>query len=401
MKSFLLILFVLTCSISLAQTEYKLGEKDLTQDKEQAIVFTSYEKAILPKLKDSVDLMYLMPPAGNQGTKGSCWAWATTYVLRSVMDNAKTYLTNDVLNTATVYSPEYVYQIYKGDIEDCDWGAYSYEMLDRILKDGVVKYSDFSYDEKACNKQPKDELKKTAKNFSKTGYLVEKINDLYSIQKVLSENQPLVISIKVDDFFCKKGNITKLSPFWNEFHTRKGSHAMVVVGYNNRLNALKVLNSWGESFGDKGYVWISYSIINSAMNYCCYPKKIANENLSIKTEFEEESSEKRTTVSDSKSTWPTIDTKRLSTWFKEGYYRVFDNFRVGLAALDKRKKFAIVDIRDDEGELKTSFYIDVNTTKEFYMGGKKYQFSFDNIGSAGNNFFTKAVYFTINRVALQ
>lgn len=33
---------------------------------------------------------------------------------------------------------------------------------------------------------------------------------------------------------------------------------MLVVGFNDEFNAFKVVNSWGESWGDNGFVWIDY-----------------------------------------------------------------------------------------------------------------------------------------------
>lgn len=379
---------LISCS-GLAQNVYKLGEKDFTQDKEQALVFTSYKKVDSLRLRDSVDLSFMMPPAGDQRDKGSCWAWATAYAIRSVMDNTKNFKAGSELNTNAVYSPEYVYQYYKGDLEDCEWGAYSYDMLDRILKDGVVKLSDLPYSN-ACNIRLTKRLKSEAKLYAKSGYIVEKLNDLYSIKKVLADSQALVISIKVDDYFCTRGNITASNPFWNVFNTREGSHAMVVVGYNDSLKALKVLNSWGQSFGDNGYVWISYSIINSAMNYCCYPKN-AITNLPV-TRSSREDTFDNNSGSEQKGS--------LSTWFKKGYFRPFENLKLVLAELNASKGFAVVEVRNARYDLLTNFYIDLKSSKEFYIDGKKYNFTLNEIAGAGNNPFTKAAYFTIERTKL-
>ncbi len=41
-----------------------------------------------------------------------------------------------------------------------------------------------------------------------------------------------------------------------------GSHAMLVVGFDSARDAFLVLNSWGQDFGDRGYVWIARAIIN-------------------------------------------------------------------------------------------------------------------------------------------
>jgi cathepsin K len=378
--------------VSYAQGNYSFGEKEFTLKNEESSKFTRYTKENF-KLKDSVvDLEYLMPPAGDQGDKGSCWAWATTYAIRSVLDNQSTYLlSNSNLNQNNVYSPEYVYQYYKGNQNNCNWGAYSYEMLGKILADGSVKFIDFKYNENACNNQPSKSLKLKAKQYSKTDYTVELINDLYSIQKILAQKQPLVISIRIDDYFSEKGNITVQNPFWTEYHTRKNNHAMVIVGYDNKIKALKVLNSWGKEFGKNGYVWISYSIINSAMNYACYPKKDLSKSIvSVKVKNIEPKKESEV--------WPNTS-NILKSWFKKGYYVIFENFRIGFAGLDNSKKVALVEIKNDSGTLKTKFYIEEKTSKEFYIDGKKYNFTFNNFGPAGLNPFKNGLYFTVENIS--
>jgi C1A family cysteine protease len=328
-----------------------------------------------------------MPPAGDQGAKGSCWAWATAYVVRSTMDNPKSFVDAGKLNLKTVYSPEYVYQFYKGDVEDCNWGALSWQMLTKILDDGAVKFSDFGYDEQACNKRPSQSLISSASRFEKKGYKVQVVSDLFSIKKVLSEGQPLVISIMVDDYFCTAGNITRESPFWQDYHTRLGNHAMVVVGYNDRLKALKVLNSWGSKFADEGYVWISYSIVNSAMNYCCYPYK---ELESLPVTSNSNAEENQISVQETSSA--------ITTWFKQGYHRKFDGMKIVLAKLSPSKEFAVIEIRDEQYNLKTNFYIEVKSSKEFFVDDTKYSLTLDNIDRAGRNPFDKAAYFTISRL---
>lgn len=40
-----------------------------------------------------------------------------------------------------------------------------------------------------------------------------------------------------------------------------GNHAQCVVGYSALLDAFKVLNSWGTTFGDGGFAWIAPSVM--------------------------------------------------------------------------------------------------------------------------------------------
>ena len=39
---------------------------------------------------------------------------------------------------------------------------------------------------------------------------------------------------------------------------RTGGHAMTVVGYDDRKQAIKVINSYGAAWGDGGFGWIAY-----------------------------------------------------------------------------------------------------------------------------------------------
>lgn len=387
MKKMLTILLTLL-SLEVYTQDYPLGELEFTDENEQATEFTSYDPQHYPNLPSQIDLSGMLPPCGNQGSKGSCWAWATAYIIRTIIDENKPYIKDDRVDHNKVYSPEFVYQYYKGNKSDCNWGAISSIMLARILNDGVVKFVDFPYDENWCNYQPSAALVAKAKTFRKPEYSVEVVYDLFSVKKILADGHPLIISMKVDNFFATRGNITSVSPYWRTFGIKKGTHAMIVVGYDDNAQLLKVLNSWGPKFGSNGYVWISYSIIQAAMNYSCYPKKREVKELPLTKNSREESNE----------AFVNLTSNEQSTWFKEGYYRRFDNLKIVLADLNRRKKFAIIEIRDEAYQLKTNFYIALKTSKVFYVGKDRYRFTFDEIGKEGRNPFKKAVFFTMERL---
>ena len=41
----------------------------------------------------------------------------------------------------------------------------------------------------------------------------------------------------------------------------KGRHAVIAVGYDNAARHFIILNSWGDTFGDKGYFYMPYEFI--------------------------------------------------------------------------------------------------------------------------------------------
>jgi hypothetical protein len=174
---------------------------------------------------------------------------------------------------------------------------------------------------------------------------------------------------------------------WDRFNTFVGDHAMMVVGYNDTIQAFKVLNSWGNTWGDNGYCWIGYNIFNSSLNYACYPVEDKSEKLSLVTPT--------STKDNHGSSWPTV-IQDLSTWVKTGYYRMFNNIRVGLSGLSKKSDFATVDIRDNNGNLIRRFFVDTKSSKEFYVNDQRYVFTLNAIDRAGRDrFFSWAAFFTI------
>ena len=364
MKYLFLLLVLLEPLLGISQdTKYLTGEnpKEITPD---------LKKTDTPD-KGTVDLSHRMPKAGDQGNKGSCWAWTAAYLL-SFAKGAE-----------SAYSPEYIYQRYKGNTNDCNHPENSWEILESVFHDGALTLSEFP-NVSECNKQPTEVQRKKAEQGRMGGYSVEVLDKkgiLNSMKVILSRDQiPLLVSMQVDDYFMKKGNITKDRPYWKEFGYYDGNHAMIIVGYEEGF--FKVLNSWGTGFGDNGYVWISNSILEEKINYVCYAKKTM-----------ENSAPPGSTVAKNQP-----DEDQNTNWVKEGYYREFEGFRIVMVKLDTKKGFAIVEIRGTDNSVKNSFYLDVKDTRYFELGGERYSFTFNNIGTAGKIRWPLAAYYTIEKL---
>lgn len=84
------------------------------------------------------------------------------------------------------------------------------------------------------------------------------------------------------------------------------------------------------------------------------------------------------------------------SWFKENYYRQYGKTRISLNDFHKGAKKALIEIKlvnDSETESIGKLNIKEGENKKIVYGGFIYEITFQRIGNAGKNPFTKAVYF--------
>eukprot|EP00913_Durusdinium_trenchii_P003198 g2958.t1 len=85
-----------------------------------------------------------------------------------------------------------------------------------------------------------------------------------------SVGHPIVFGLKLTAQFFKPapgGGITTPDPS-DPQSAEHGLHAMLIVGYNDRQEVFIVRNSWGTSWGDKGYGYVPYNYIcNDDFNF--------------------------------------------------------------------------------------------------------------------------------------
>lgn len=228
-----------------------------TPDAEKAFIDTNI--AFPP----SFDLSAYLPEIGSQGNQGSCVAWATGYYLKSFQEN---YEDAQNGNTAmeNVMSPAFIYNQIK--VSGCPDGSNVQRAIDTLVTAGIPSWDLMPYDENDCDTQPEDLARTLAlPNRIDSYYYLDGDLLLEQAKAFLLNNQPIVISLAVDpNYFGARDSDGYF--IYRKFKEAVSGHAMLVVGYDDDLNAFKVANSWGKEWGNNGFLWLDYRAFTEATN---------------------------------------------------------------------------------------------------------------------------------------
>lgn len=211
-------------------------------------------------MPDQYDISTYLPPIGFQGKQGSCVAWATGYYLKSFHENYEAQLNGN--NGNFRFSPAFIYNQIK--VADCSAGSVIQTALDTISKQGIVDWDLMPYDQNDCNTQP-NELQKSLAGPNKIESYQYCDQDLVFEQTkaFLLQDQPVVIAVTIDRSYFGARDENGIYVY-RKFGSGDGGHAMLVVGYDDDMNAFKVVNSWGKGWGNDGFVWIDYKAFQEA-----------------------------------------------------------------------------------------------------------------------------------------
>lgn len=224
----------------------------------------------------SHDLSENMPPVRSQGSQGSCVAWATTYYLKSYQE--KIQHNYDYESYEDVMSPAFIYNQAKAN-PNCLSGSTIEDSLELLKTAGTNTWQDFPYSQEVCTLLPRDELLLKASENKIKEYFKVAIPDsntdlnytLVSLIKTLVfQKNPIVISMDFENLVFETINGNYITNTFNTNPTDKScGHAILIVGYDDDLNAFKIVNSWGTKWGNEGYAWVSYNyfVEQSDSNY--------------------------------------------------------------------------------------------------------------------------------------
>lgn len=111
---------------------------------------------------------------------------------------------------------------------------------------------------------PTDAAYTTAVGYEALSYL-SIARELSHLKSRLAEGFPFVIGISVyDSFESDEVAKTGIVPMPKPDESLLGGHAVMVVGYDDTKEHFIVRNSWGASWGDKGYFYLPYSYLTNS-----------------------------------------------------------------------------------------------------------------------------------------
>ena len=278
MNKLILFLFIFLLSVKciFAQTGWIENEKDY-----ENILKKNLQATFGTKLPTSIDLSKYAPSVINQEDSGVCVGMSTAYYMRTILEAISKNITDKKEIDKIAYSPSYLYNLLKNSKDpDCKKGAELKKAFDLLKLKGVASYSQQKFpncsNDLSLKVNPESKIIEYVKLFS----LADGSENLAIItKKALSENTPVVVGFsltesigqlsangfwknlwrKIMAFFGKK--VFEDIGLWNPRNSRNtGGHAVCIVGYDDSKfgGAFKVINSWGENFGEEGYFWIRY-----------------------------------------------------------------------------------------------------------------------------------------------
>lgn len=223
----------------------------------------------LPKI---IDISPQMPPVLDQGSLGSCVSCAVSNCLRFCLrkENLKEIQPSRLFVYYNGRQISYLEENPKATPEELEMVAEQDEGLS--LRVGAKSISKF----RACSEsmwpyvirkfsiKPDPKAYKEAETFSKLTYwsVNQTEND---IKNCLYQGFPIALGILVySSFLTRNASRTGIIPMPSAKDTVEGGHAIILVGYNDIQRRFKCMNSWGKSWGDKGYFYIPYDYILSS-----------------------------------------------------------------------------------------------------------------------------------------
>ncbi len=235
---------------------YPLVIKRLCDKKQSLQMFRSFQlKAIpsnkAPLLPKLIDLRKGMPAIYDQGNLGSCTANAICAMIKyknAKIDGSRLFLYyNERLLEKTV---------------NFDAGADLTDGIKALCSFGICQEKTYQYIiSKFALKPPPNTYAEASPHKNIRATLVD--STLNAMKSCLIQNYPFVVGIAIYDSF-ESGTVSKTGvvPMPNKSSEQLlGGHAVLCVGYDDVKKVWIMRNSWGPSWGEKGYFYLPYNYL--------------------------------------------------------------------------------------------------------------------------------------------
>ncbi len=262
---------------------YNFDNENLDEIEDDINLASRYASSgVSGQLPSKVDLTNYLPPIGDQGQYGTCVAWATAYNCRTFL-NAKTKgLSKSQLTSASnQFSPKDIFLSISNSDKGSNCGGTSFEAaFDKMVSRGVATLANQPYTGLGSCSQSASGSSDAGSHKIKSYREIK--TDATTLKQYLAEGKLVVFGAELGDEFMRADGssiIYKQTSF--NLTGQHAYHAMVLSGYDDSMGtngAFRVVNSWGNQWGDNGYVWVDQKFFcGGKFCYCAFVAYDQNE----------------------------------------------------------------------------------------------------------------------------
>lgn len=204
----------------------------------------------------SIDMRRFCSSVENQGNLGSCTGHAVSSAMEMILKRQNRLVE---ISRLFIY---YQARLIEGTVS-YDTGAYLRDCIKACNKLGASAESLWKYDVRQFKTRPSaaahaDAIKRKVVEYQRCANFTQ-------VKNALSNGNPVVVGFSVYTSFMS-ATVTKtgMMPYPNTKKERLlGGHAVCLVGYDDSTQRFIGKNSWGVSWGDRGYFYLPYQVIQN------------------------------------------------------------------------------------------------------------------------------------------